>query len=335
MLRSKYLFLALAALLLWGCGVDGDRFRLSGRLRNINQGEFLIYSLEGGTNGIDTIPVRNGRFSYETELLSPTIFILVFPNFTEQPIFAEPGEEVDVKGDASHLKEVIIKGTSDNDDMTDLRMDLNDLMPPDIPQAVIKYVEENPESGVSAYLVYRYILMDANPDYQTAYRLVTQMLAEQPDNSLLAKWRDELEALRGAGIKAKMDAFKAVDVKGRTVSQNDLRGELNVLSVWASWNFQSTDQQNRLRRLKKKYGDRLHLVSICMDADPKECRRRIERDSIEWKTVCDGLQWQGPLLAKFGIGDVPSNVIIDKKATVIERNLSPQQLEERITNELK
>ena len=30
--------------------------------------------------------------------------MIVFPNFTEQPVFAAPGKSVDIKGDASHLK---------------------------------------------------------------------------------------------------------------------------------------------------------------------------------------------------------------------------------------
>ena len=47
--------------------------------------------------------------------------MLVFPNFSEQPIFAKPGETVDIKADTSHLKELEATGTKDNELMNDFR----------------------------------------------------------------------------------------------------------------------------------------------------------------------------------------------------------------------
>ena len=104
----------LFTLLLLSCGVDGDKFRLEGRLRNMHMGEFWVYSTDGVINGIDTISVREGRFAYEVELRSPTTLIVIFPNYSEQPVFAKPGEVVEIKGDASHMREMVINGTDDN-----------------------------------------------------------------------------------------------------------------------------------------------------------------------------------------------------------------------------
>ena len=92
------------------CGTESGKFRLEGRLRNINQGEFWVYSLDGGLVGIDTIPVRNGRFAYEMDLYDQSTLMLVFPNYSEQPVFAKSGATVTIKGDATHMKEMIIEG---------------------------------------------------------------------------------------------------------------------------------------------------------------------------------------------------------------------------------
>jgi hypothetical protein len=43
--------------------------------------------------------------------------------------------------------------------------------------------------------------------------------------------------------------------------------------------------------------------------------------------------WDTPLFAKFGLADVPANLIIDEKGVILERNLQPQKLEGRV-NEL-
>ena len=327
--------IAVAALLLTACGVDSEKFRIEGRLRNINQGEFWVYSPDGGIDGMDTMQVRNGRFSYETTLRIPATFVIVFPNYSEQPVFAEPGEKVEIKGDATHLKEMLIKGTDDNDDMTKLRMELNRLMPPEIPGAVAAFIKEHPDSRISVYLLQKYFILDANPDYKKAYELVTLMAKEQPDNGQLLKWKKELAALRQGTLKSRLPSFSATDVKGRGVSQGDLKAKLNVISVWASWNFQSVDMQRRLQKKKKEYGSQLGVLSICLDGSPSDCRQRVERDSVPWKTVCDGRMWEMPLLTKLGIADVPSNMLIDQQGVIKARDLNPQKLEEEIEKSLK
>ena len=324
-----YLFTFLL-LFLTSCGVDSNKFRFAGRLRNINQGMFWIYSPDGAIEGIDTIQVHEGRFSYETELRVPATFVVIFPNFSEQPVFAEPGEEVDIKGDASHLKEIIIKGTDDNDAMTELRMDLNELMPPEVPKAVGKFINENPNSRVSQYLLQRYFLADPQANLEQAYVLVSMMQKENPDDAQLTKWKQELEGLRNGQLNKRLADFSAKDVQGRSVSLNDLKSKVNVITVWASWNYQSTDIQRRLQRLKKTDGNKLSVVSVCLDADYKKCKESLERDSIPWKTICDGRMWQTPMLAKLGIADVPGNLILDDKGVVLARNLNPQKLEDNL-----
>ena len=99
-LHSSFFTFFATLFLLSSCGVDSDRFRLEGRLRNMNQGEFWIYSTDGGASGIDTIFVRDGRFEYETTLRIPSTYVLIFPNFSELPIFANPGKVATIKGDA-------------------------------------------------------------------------------------------------------------------------------------------------------------------------------------------------------------------------------------------
>jgi len=169
----SFLFWAFACLLLLSsCGPEGDKFRLSGRLRNINQGDFFVYSTDGAFVGIDTIKVRNGRFSYEKEMRKDFTLMLVFPNFSEQAVFASPGEEVEIKGDATHLREMTIYGTDENDELTKLRIRLNKLTPPEVAGEVAKFIEENPTSIVSIHLLDRYFVSTKTPDYTEAQRLL-------------------------------------------------------------------------------------------------------------------------------------------------------------------
>lgn len=331
-LVKYFLPLYLFTLLLSSCGPDSGTFRLEGRLRNMNQGEFWIYSLDGVMAGIDTIKVRDGRFSYELNLTEDATLIIVFPNYSEQPVFASPGKSVSIKGEATHLKEMIIQGTTDNEDMTTFRLELNDLTPPDIPAAVTRFVEEHPESPASIYVLERYCLLNHEPNYKEAIRLINLMLKSRPNDKQLLRLSRQLPKLQGAQIGDKLPSFTATDIKGHKVTAASLQADANIVSAWATWNYQSSSTQQQLKRLKNRYGDRLAIVSICLDANVKACRQRVSQDSLSWPTICDGRMWDTPLLSTFGLGDVPDNVIINSKGRVIARSVEMQKLEEIIGN---
>lgn len=62
---KKLTYLLLLTLVLVSCGTSSDRFKIEGRFLNLNQGEFYVYSNDGGISGVDTIKVNGGRFTYE------------------------------------------------------------------------------------------------------------------------------------------------------------------------------------------------------------------------------------------------------------------------------
>lgn len=334
-MNVKHIFLLTALLLLFSCGSDTGKFRLEGRLRNMNQGEFWVYSPDGGMEGIDTIAVRNGRFAYELDLTGEATLVVIFPNYSEQPVFARPGKTVSIKGDATHLKEMIIQGTTDNEDMTKLRMELNDLTPPDIPNAVSTFIQEHPASLTSLYLLQRYFLLTPQPDYKQALKLTKLMLEESPDNQRLSKLAKQLAKLQGGQTNSRLPKFSATDINGQRVTESALKHAVNIVSTWATWSPQSITAQSQLKRLKSRYADRMGVVSICLDGRKADCQQQISRDSLKWHTICDGKMWDTPLLSTFGLADVPTNVLIDGKGRIIARNLSGQALEDRIATLLK
>lgn len=335
--RGRFLPLCLVvlSLLLNSCGTKSGKFRFEGRLRNMNQAQFFVYSPDGAMEGMDTIQVHEGRFAYETDLRDAGTFVIIFPNYSEQVVFGQSGATVTIKGDASHLKEMTIKGTDDNDDMTKLRMELNRLTPPETPKAVEAFIRNHPDSRASLYLLQRHFVLDRHPDYKKAAELARLMLKATPDNGRLITLSRQLKRLEG-GAATRLPKFTATDVSGRKVSDANLKSRVNVVTVWATWSYQSTDMQRRLKLQKSRYGDRLSVLSICLDGSPAACKRSVvDRDSLRWPTVCDGLIWQTPLLARFGFSTVPSNLVADDKGRITDRNLTPQQLEEKINSLLK
>ena len=259
----------VAALVCTSCGTDSRHFRIDGRLLHLNQGEFYVYSPDGTINGLDTIKVQAGRFSYEVACDRPMTLMIVFPNFTEQPVFAQPGKSVDLKGDASHLKEMTVKGTEDNELMNKFREMIHNAAPPEMKKCAQLFVQDHPESRVGAYLVDRYFIHDANPDTKTAVRLVDLMIEKQPDNGYLKRQKRQLTASFVATKGADIPNVLGTTVDGKAIGRVQLtKAPVTVVCALATWKYESMSQFRRLAAYAASQQGRVAVVGVSIDASP-------------------------------------------------------------------
>lgn len=332
---KNYIAYLLTALVLVSCGAPDGYFRLEGRFRNLNQGEFYIYSLDGQRTQMDTIRLNEGRFVYEKPAEELQTCVVIFPNYSEAPVFVESGATVKMEGDATHLKELKVTGTAENELMTGFRLQIADMTPPETLKAAEAFIREHPKTACALYVLKKYFLLKPEADYGKAAALADVIVKAQPDQQDLKRQSHELQRLKVRSSNGRLPAFSAVDVRGQRVTNTSLNGHLNIVLVWATWNYESQNVQRQMRNLKKEYGSKLSLLSICLDASKKECRNVLERDSITWNNVCDGKMWDTPLLGQLGLTEIPSNIVVDRYGKVLARDMSLADLKKKIEATLK
>jgi len=333
-MKKTSLFGLLMTLLLVSCGDSQKNFKIEGSFKGFNQGELYVYSMDGSLQ-LDTIGVSRGEFVYQASINEPTTLVVVFPNYSELPVFAEPGVTIKVKGDASHLKETEVKGTDTNKAMTDFRLKTCDMMPPQVLSEATKFINEHPASPISIYLLNKYFIQTSDPDYSKIQNLVKTILAASPDNQQIAKVSKQLEALKALKVGNRLPSFFASGLNGEGISSSDLNAKVNVISLWASWNYESVNIQNLLARLKREHATDLKVLGISIDGSVKDCRQIVERDSIKWSTVCDGRMWEMPILQKIGMTYLPDNIIVDAQGKILARTLNYQELNKKIEELIK
>ncbi|MBQ7421535.1 MAG: DUF4369 domain-containing protein [Prevotella sp.] len=319
---------------LTSCGSRRGQFKIEGRFLHINQGELYVYSPDGGLQGLDTIRIQAGRFAYETKMDQDATLMLVFPNFSEHPVFAESGGSVEVKADASHLKEMTVDGTKENKLMNKFRKLIINASPPDETKYATQFIEDHPESRVSTYLLRKYFLQSVSPDYKEALRLVGIMHKSQPDNGNLVRLQQRVQSLTNSVIGRKLPSFSSIDVNGNKVSDADFRTGVAVISVWSTRVFESQGQQRILRDLRKTSGGKLKLLSISVDPSKQDCLSTLKRDEIEWPNVCDEKMMDGQLLQQLGLATMPDNIIVvDGK--IVEHTRDINTLKSKLENLLE
>lgn len=325
MKRIVYMF--LLSLLLVSCGTRSGYFKMEGRFLHMNQGELYVYSPDGGISGLDTIKVETGRFSYERPCSKSATLIIVFPNYSTQPIFAESGEAVEVKADASHLKEMEVEGTEANELMTKFRKQIASVAPPQELKYAIQVIKDHPESPVSAYLLNRYLIQTESPDYKLAAQLLPLLMKEQPENTALSRLNRQIKDLGNVMVGSKLPHFTAKDVNGKAVNDAMYSTKnVAIINVWATWSYESLDIQRALNDAVK--AGKIAVLGICVDANPKEVRQSLVRDDIQFPNVCDGKMLSSPLLKTFGLTMIPDNIVI-RNGKVTERNITANTIRQR------
>ena len=327
---KRLLLISLPALfLLASCGEDSKHFKIEGRLLQINQGEFYLYSSDGTISGFDTIKVQGGRFSHEIECDHPTTLTLVFPNFSEQPIFAEPGKTVDIDGDASHLKMLKIKGTDDNELMSDFREQIAASSPPEIKRFAARFIEDHPQSPVSIYLVKKYFIVTPRPDYREAARMLKLMKASQPDNFIISNMLRDTKVLAQSAVGTRLPAFKIKDMKGNSITSNSLSRGLVVICTWASWSYPSTDMLRQLHQIQIDKQKPFKVISICVDANKADCDTYLSVNEIKTPNVFTGEMFNTAPLKILGLQNVPDNIVV-KDGKIVARSLDINSLREKV-----
>ncbi len=328
-MNKTSLLACVISLLLFSCGDGQKRFKLEGSIKGINQGELYVYGINGSCK-LDTIGVSRGDFTYQASITEPTTLFVVFPNYSEIPVFAEPGVSVYIKGDATHLKETEVKGTETNKQMTAFRLKTNTLLPPEILKEATRFINEKPESPISLYLLNRFFVQVPTPDYVKVKKLAKIIHEAQPNNSQLSKILNKVDGLKALTTGSKMPLFNAVDLNGEAVSMADLNSKANVITLWASWNYEGISILNLLSRLQKEHPGQLKVLGISVDGNVKDCKQIVERDSITWHTICDGKMWDTPVLQKIGLSYLPDNVVINGQGKIVGRSLNYQELNKKI-----
>ena len=315
-MRTKIWSLLASSLLVFlaSCGTDSHHFALEGHFLKMNQGEFYVYSPDGAINDIDTIKVQGGRFAYEIPCESEGTIVIVLPNYTEIPVFVEPGKSVDMTADASHIKDIEVTGTDANEKMTAWRKNALSQSPEGQKKQAEQFIRENPSSIVSRWLLRKHFVVTAMPDLKKAKELVRLMEKSTDKEPSVMRLVVGLENLP-LQVGDVLPAFKAKDLRGNDVLASQYRVGKAVILVWSSWDYEGQSISRRVLRkieeMKSQDKQVPKVLGISIDASAVKAKKTIGNDSTAWSTICDGLMWDSPVVKAMGSTRVPDNFILE------------------------
>ena len=121
-------------------------------------------------------------------------------------------------------------------------------------------------------------------------------------------------------------------VEGGDMKLSDLKGQYVLIDFWASWCGPCRRENPNVVRLYKKYKDKgFTIFSVSLDDNANNWKSAIESDQLEWPHhVSDLLKWNSVVVQLYKFDGIPHTVLVDKKGTIIGKNLRGQELENKL-----
>lgn len=315
---------------LTACGPDKDTMRFEGKLQNIRQAEFYIYSEDNPAIGFDTIHISGGQFTYEKKLDRPTVLTLLYPNFSKTYIVAEPGRTIKMKGDAAKIGEAEITGNEDNKRLTEFRQRMFSQPAANMKPAAAQFVRDN-AATLSATAIFLQVFAELRqPDTRYTDELLQVLKKAQPKAQFIKDLEQRLLPLSKTSEGKSMPAFNITTTTGATLTASACQGTPLLLVFWASWNYDSYSLLRQAASLQKRFAPKLQVVALSFDTDKSAAARQIKDAAPDLTLVCDGKGFDSPHAETFAVNNIPGTMLIDAKGKIIARDLLGKQLDDRV-----
>lgn len=167
-----------------------------------------------------------------------------------------------------------------------------------------------------------------------ARKILSQVVSECPDRSLVAMARKELDLYAKAGSTP--EPFRATDLSGSGLSSEKARGQVLVLYFFDAAAPAAAQEVVFLQRLRKAFeGKSLILWGVSLNTDRQDALNFRDLQKISWPILFDGRGYDGALAREFDVRGLPALVVLDKAGKMRYFNIAGKDLENVVARLLR
>ena len=308
-MKKLLFFLFTLVVLASGCGKK-NTFTLEGSIKGLPSDTILVFYQEPDYK-LDTILLSKGKFTYTITPDTFTIFSLLLGEKQILPIYADKGESVTLNGMAGKIE---VKGKGENAQLA----------------KHIQYLSTLENNNI--YLIDKYYVQDSLPDYNHIDQLIKGLSGIIKDTPYIIELQNKLSEKKELTEHRYVSNISCTDKKGKTVNWNSVKGKYVLLDFWASWNKESIATQDSLVSVQKALKkDKFVIISLSLDLNKKEWMEKIiQKDTTQWKQVCDFKGWNNSIVKQQGITRIPANILIGPDKRVITQDIRGKELIDKV-----
>jgi thiol-disulfide isomerase/thioredoxin len=118
-------------------------------------------------------------------------------------------------------------------------------------------------------------------------------------------------------------------INGDEVTFRQVMGKYTLVDFWGTWCSNCENNNLLLKDIyEANFPKGFRIVQFAVDDNAEKVNTTVIADSIKWAIVADYKQWESPFLDELKINSIPSNYLIDRHGLIIDKNLTPNKLNE-------
>lgn len=345
------------------CSPKGEGFTVSGHLSDCGDVQLMVSENIPKIKSwfIDTIEVKDGKFSYTGKLEYPEM--MVFSIMKGEEFLGSFGVFMDncnvkISGSARELEQLKIEGSPLHDEYVRIKQDSRCVMAAynDIRQRrgeafktdkklydslgneyeatyrkVQEYVmgvENYKFSDVVPYVIYSNFNI-SRPDMLE--ELIGALDSSKYSNPYVSYLLDDLSRERKVGIGAMAYDFELPDRNGKLFKLSDCRGKYVLVEFTASWCGWCKKEIPYLTRLyEETKGKNLEMVTIYVDKSKEAWENDLKEHPLPWTILCDLNALEGPAPQAYNVHGIPAIFLIAPDGTIKAKGLRGDAMVETI-----
>jgi thiol-disulfide isomerase/thioredoxin len=163
-------------------------------------------------------------------------------------------------------------------------------------------------------------------EFATARQVYKTLQDRFPDSTTVReKVTRELGRLDRVGKP--IAAFEVIDLNGKTIRSDSLKGKFVIVDFWATWCGPCLTELPRLQDAYRKYHDGgLEVVAISLDETRTPVADFVTTRKLPWVQIHNGSAGSD-LVEAFGVGSIPASYLVDPEGNVVRLDLRGSTLD--------
>jgi peroxiredoxin len=361
----KNIFYLLSTVIFLACSSNDNEFKINGSV-DLKDGD-MIYRVVADANQqpliVDSTAVVDGAFKMSGITESPDINFFSVQNVRGNFPFVIESGDIRVSLYKDSLMSSKALGTVSNDafmkyksetkvfinSMNDIGRDLqqaniarDSLLAVDLQDQYkdvqdqiksyeIRFIQENPDSYVSALILERFVMTKqmSSEEAKSMFDNLTPRIRESKTGAKLD------EALNTPTPPAEVGQiapdFEGPGPTGQLVKLQENLGKVTIVDFWASWCRPCrVENPNLVKTYNKLKAKGLNVVGVSLDKSKDNWIKAIEDDGLQWSHVSHLQYWNEPIAKAYQVRSIPATFILDQNGKILAKNLRGKALEQKV-----
>ncbi|WP_417887977.1 redoxin domain-containing protein [Zunongwangia sp.] len=317
-------------LLIISCNEKPEKeFSLRGTTNGIEDGTLLYLTDMLDRKSIDSTTVEDNTFFFKTKLTkSPLQVVLHTEDHSQYRFLWLEQNTMDFDGTKADFRNANVTGSKLENLSQTLYKGIDTLAKEERTKKEIKFVEKNPNSVLSAYLLSTYTTTWGKKETKELF----ENFSEENKNS---EYGNKISRYIELNIDPKIGDqyvdFEMKDINGKIKKLSDLRAKVILLEFWASWCVPCRMENPLLVKTYEEFNPKgFEVFAVSLDEDINSWKKAVEKDNLDWIQVSDLEGDENKASLIYGINSIPDSFLIDENGRIIARNLRGNKLNNKL-----